>query len=142
MNNTVVLVARIFLAAIFVLSGFAKLTDPGSIELPFSTAGMIAGRGLPAPVVLAYLAGLLEFLGGVAVLIGFQTRIAGWALALFSIAAGLLFHLGATGDQTMDMINQIMLMKNVAIAGGFLLLAVYGPGALSVDARRGVAVHA
>jgi putative oxidoreductase len=42
----------------------------------------------------------------------------------------------------MDMINQIMLMKNVTIAGGFLLLAVYGPGALSVDARRGVPAHA
>jgi putative oxidoreductase len=142
MNNVVVLIARIFLAVIFVLSGLLKLTDPGSAEVPFSTVGMIAGRGLPAPLVLAYLAGLLEFLGGIAVLIGFQTRIAGWALAFFSIAAGLLFHLSPTGDQAMDMINQIMLMKNVAIAGGFMLLAVYGPGALSVDARRGVPVHA
>ena len=108
MNNAIVLVARIFLAAIFVLAGFGKLTDPGS-DVPFSTVGMIAGRGLPAPVVLAYLAGLVELLGGLAVLVGFQTRIAAWALALFCIAAGLLFHLGPTGDQMMDMINQIML---------------------------------
>lgn len=138
MNNVVLLVARIFLAVLFILAGFGKLADPGTADAAFSTAGMIAGRGLPAPVALAYLAGLVELLGGLAVLVGFQTRIAAWVLAAFSVAAALLFHLGSTGDATMDMINQIMLLKNFAIAGGFLVLAVQGAGALSVDARRGL----
>ena len=137
MNNVVVLIGRIFLAVMFVLAGFGKLTDPGTADAAFSTAGMIAGRGLPMPVVLAYLAGLVELLGGLAVLVGFQTRIAAWTLALFSLAAGFLFHFSPTGDPTMDMINQIMLMKNITIAGGFLVLATYGAGAYSVDAYRG-----
>jgi putative oxidoreductase len=137
MNSAVLLVARIFLAAIFITAGFAKLGDPGTADAAFSTAGMIAGRGLPMPVLLAYLAGLVELVGGVVVLVGFQTRIASWALALFSLAAGFLFHFSPTGDQMMDMINQIMLMKNIAIAGGFLVLATHGAGALSVDARVG-----
>lgn len=142
MNNVIVLVGRILLAALFLLAGFGKLTDPGSAEAAYSAAGMIAGRGLPAPVALAYLGGLVEVLGGLAVLIGFQTRIAAWALALFSVATAFLFHFGATGDATTDMINQIMFLKNLSIAGGFLVLGAHGAGALSVDARRGAAVYA
>jgi putative oxidoreductase len=136
-NSVILLVSRILLAVMFILAGFGKLTDPGTVEAGFSTVGMIAGRGLPAPLVLAYLAGLVELLGGLAVLVGFQTRIASWALALFCVASGVLFHMGATGDAMMDTINSIMLMKNLAIAGGFLALSIAGAGALSVDARRG-----
>ena len=50
MNNVIVLIGRIFLAVIFILAGFGKLADPGIAEAAFSTAGMIAGRGLPMPV--------------------------------------------------------------------------------------------
>lgn len=135
-SSAVLLVGRILLAIIFVLSGFAKLTDPGTAENAYSAAGMVAGKGLPAPVILTYLAGLLELVGGLAIIAGFQTRIAAWALAIFTVVAGFLFHFGATGDATQDYINQIMLMKNLAIAGGFMILATFGPGSLSVDARR------
>jgi putative oxidoreductase len=135
-TNLHLLVGRILLALIFVFAGFAKLADPGTIDNAWSTAGMIAGKGLPLAVVLAYLAGLVELLGGLAILVGFQTRLAAWALAAFSVAAGLLFHTGTTGDAGMDVINQIMLMKNLAIAGGFLALAAHGAGAWSLDARR------
>lgn len=136
-GSAVVLVGRILIALIFVLSGFAKLTDPGTAENAYSAAGMVAGKGLPAPVILTYLAGLLELVGGLAIIVGYQTRIAAWALAAFSVVAGFLFHFGATGDATQDYINQIMLMKNLAMAGGFLVLATFGPGSLSIDARRG-----
>jgi putative oxidoreductase len=142
MNNVVVLLGRIFLAVLFILAGFGKLTDPGTQDAAFSTVGMIAGRGLPAPLVLAYLAGLVELLGGLAILVGFQTRIAAWALSIFTLATAFLFHFGATGDAMTDTINQIMFLKNFAIAGGFLVLGAYGAGALSVDARRGVAAYA
>lgn len=135
-TNLQLLVGRLLLALIFIVSGLAKLADPGTLDNAWSTAGMIAGKGLPMPVVLAYLAGLLEFAGGLAVLVGFQTRIASWLLAAFTVVAGLLFHTGATGDAGMDLINQIMLMKNLAIAGGFLALASHGAGAWSLDARR------
>jgi len=132
MSNVLILVARILLSFMFIMSGFGKLSDP------VGTAGMITGAGLPAASVLAYLAGLFELLAGIAVLIGFQTRIAGWALAAFCVFTGLVFHLPyANGTELVNILNQIMVMKNITLAGAYILLATFGPGALSLDARRG-----
>ena len=70
-------------------------------------------------------------LGAVAIMIGFHTRLVAALLALFSIASAALFH-WVPGDQ----IQTIMFMKNLAIAGGFLVLVANGAGAWSIDARR------
>ncbi len=141
-QNTVLLVARILLSFMFIYSGFGKLMDPAG------TAGMIAGAGMPAATVLGYLAGLFELVTGVAVLIGFQTKIVGWALALFCVFTGVMFHSGTVAvpgwpDAALGWINAlngIMLMKNFTLAGAYILLATFGPGLYSVDARRGAAV--
>lgn len=125
MNSVIVLVARILLSIIFILSGFGKLTDISG------TAGYFAMYHMPAAGLVAVIAGLVEFLGGLAVLVGFQTRIAAWILAVFSIATALIAH-----TNWADMMEFINFQKNLAMAGGFLLLANYGPDALSVDARR------
>ena len=138
-NNIIILVARILLAFMFIFAGFGKLADPAG------TVGMIAGAGMPAATALAYLAGLFEFVAGLAVLVGFQTKIAGWAIALFCIFTGVMFHSGTVAvpgwpDAALGWINTlngIMLMKNVTLAGAYILLATYGPGLYSVDARRG-----
>ncbi|MGB7336451.1 MAG: DoxX family protein, partial [Salaquimonas sp.] len=66
------------------------------------------------------------------ILVGFKTRLAAYALALFCLVAGLIFHFYPSVQA--EMIN---FMKNLAIAGGFLALSVSGPGAYSLDARRG-----
>ena len=76
--------------------------------------------------------GLLETVGGIAILVGYRTREAAWALAAFSVLTGLLFHF-----QPSDQMQMISFMKNLAIAGGFLSLANAGAGAFSLDARRG-----
>ncbi|TWF57330.1 DoxX family protein [Neorhizobium alkalisoli] len=138
-QNIVILVARILLSFIFIYSGFGKLTDPAG------TAGMITGAGLPAATALAYLAGLFEFVTGLAVLVGFQTKIVGWALALFCMFTGAVFHSGTVAvpgwpDAALGWINAlngIMLMKNFTLAGAYILLATFGPGLYSIDARRG-----
>jgi putative oxidoreductase len=123
--SAVVLIGRIFLALMFILAGFGKLTAIGG------TAGYFASMGIPAPSVMAVVVGLVELLGGLAVLLGFRTREAAWMLALFTIAATLLAHMNwADGMQFM------IFQKNLAVAGGFLVLASFGPGALSIDARR------
>jgi len=127
MNNVVVLIGRILLAAIFILSGFAKLSDISG------TAAYFAMYHLPGGVATAAAVGLVELLGGAAILIGFQTRIAAWLLAAFTVATALVAHMNWA-----DMMQLINFQKNLAMAGGFLVLATYGPGALSVDARRGV----
>ncbi|MUO78457.1 DoxX family membrane protein [Agrobacterium vitis] len=138
-NNAILLLARILLSFIFILSGFGKLTDPAS------TAGMITGAGLPAATALAYLAGAFELITGLSVLVGFQTKIVGWALALFCVFTGAVFHSGTVAvpgwpDAALGWINTlngIMMMKNFTLAGAYILLATVGAGAYSLDARRG-----
>ncbi|MCG6856722.1 MAG: DoxX family protein [Salaquimonas sp.] len=127
-NNIVLLVARILIAAIFIISGLQKFT---AID---GTAGYIASVGLPAATLLAWLSAIFETLAGVAILIGFFTRPAAWLLAAFCVVTGLFFHFDP--ENQMQMVN---FMKNLAMAGGFLALAITGPGSISVDARRGAA---
>lgn len=139
MNNYILLVARILLSFMFILSGFGKLADPAG------TAGMITGAGLPAATALAYLAGIFELVSGLLVLVGFQTRLVGYALAAFCVFTGLVFHTGAVAVPGwppealgwINTLNQIMVMKNLTLAGAYLFLATFGPGAISLDARRG-----
>ena len=138
-NSAVLLIARILLSFMFIYAGFGKLTDPAG------TAGMISGAGMPAATALAYLAGLFELVTGLAVLVGFQTRIVGWALAVFCVFTGIMFHSGTVAvpgwpDAALGWINglnSVMLMKNFTLAGAYILLATAGAGAYSVDARRG-----
>ena len=143
-NNALILIARVLLSFIFIYSGYGKLIDPAG------TAGMITGAGLPAATALAYLAGLFELVAGLFVLVGFQTRITAWALALFCVFTGLMFHSGTVAVEGwpegalgwINALNGIMMMKNITLAGAYILLATFGPGAYSLDARRGVAVAA
>jgi putative oxidoreductase len=123
--NVVLLIAPILFAIIFVMSGFGKLTNIAG------TAAYFANYSLPMPTATAVIVGLIEFLGGLAILLGFRTRIAAWVLAIFTVATALVAHTDF-GDQ-MQMIN---FMKNLAIAGGFLALAVEGAGSISLDGRR------
>jgi putative oxidoreductase len=121
-----ILVGRILLAAMFVLAGFGKLTDIAG------TAGWFGSIGLPAPTIVAVLVGLLELVAGLAIVVGFQTRIAALALAVFTIGATLIAH-----TDFADMTQFLFFQKNFAVVGGLLVLAFAGAGALSVDARRG-----
>ena len=121
--NVLNLVGRIGLALIFVTAGFSKITGYDA------TAGYMESMGVPSLVLPLVI--LLELGGGLAIIAGFFTKPIALALAAFSVAAAVLFH-GNTADQ----LQMIMFMKNIGLAGGFLLLAANGPGAYSVDAKR------
>ncbi|HWD12769.1 DoxX family protein [Pseudochrobactrum sp. sp1633] len=123
-NSAVILIARIFLSILFILAGWAKLTG---LE---GTAQYFGAIGLPVPTVTAVLVGLVEFVGGLAILVGFKTRIAAVIVALFTIGATLVAHMDFA-----EGMNAMMAQKNLAIAGGLLLLAITGAGAFSVDGR-------
>jgi putative oxidoreductase len=117
------LAGRVLLGAIFLMSGLGKI---GAYA---GTAGYMASVGVPGallPVVIA-----LEVLGAIAIIIGWKTRITALLLAGFTLLAGVLFH-----NNFADQIQMIMFLKNVAISGGFLLLAAHGAGALSLDSRH------
>lgn len=113
---------RILMALIFIVAGLGKLGDVQGF------AGYMASGGIPA--VLAWPAVLFEILAGLALLVGFLTRPVALALAAFSIVTALLYHFDM-GNQ----IQQIMFLKNLAMAGGYLAFAAYGAGAFSVDNR-------
>ena len=130
LQSTTVLVGRVLLGLIFVLSGFAKISG---FE---GTAGYIASKGLPLPQLVAALAIVIELGGGLALMAGLYTRQVVVALAAFSILAGFIFHNFWAMPQAEQMANQINVLKNLAIAGGMLVVAAFGPGRLSLDARR------
>lgn len=125
MNNALLLAARILLSFMFVMAGAQKFGDLGG------TAGYIASVGLPAGMVLSPLSAVFEVVAGVAVLVGFQTRIAAWLLAAFCVFTAFVFHYAPA-----DMMQTLLLTKNLTIAGGLLALSVAGAGAWSFDARR------
>jgi putative oxidoreductase len=123
LNDLALLVARMLLAAIFIKAGWDKFW--GYQEAAgYMTKGGVPGSLLPLVI-------FTEFVGGLLILVGWQTRCAALALAGFTVVAALLFHwdLGNRGQV-------IHLYKNLAIAGGFLALFASGAGAYSVDGRR------
>src|SRR5688572_30443322 len=122
LSNAADLTGRILIAAIFLESGLGKISGYAA------TQGYMAANGVPGallPVVIA-----VEVLGALAIIIGYRTRLAAVVLAAFTLAAGLLFH-NVPGDQ----MQHILLLKNIGIAGGFLILYARGAGAWSLDAR-------
>ena len=125
-----VVIARILLALMFVLAGFGKLTG---LE---GTAGYIASKGLPAPMLLAVAAGVVELVAGVLLIIGWQARWAALALAAFTVVASVIFHNFWAMPAAQQMTQQLMFMKNIAVVGGLLLVFAFGAGSLSLDARR------
>ncbi len=125
MNNTIQLIARVFLAHMFLLAGLSKLGEAAYA----GTQGYMEAMGVPGmllPLVIA-----LEIGGAVLILVGWQTRWAALALAGFTLVAAAIFH-----NDFADQMQSIMFMKNVAIAGGLLLLATHGPGAWSIEGYR------
>lgn len=124
-SSAVVLVGRVFLSSLFILAGYAKLTGLAG------TAGWFGSIGLPLPMLTAVVVGLLELFGGLAILVGFQTRLAAIALAIFTLAATAIAHLDFS-----DQMQVLLFQKNISITGGLLILAAFGAGALSIDNRR------
>ena len=124
------LAGRILLALMFIPAGFGKLTNIGG------TAGYIASGGLPFPSVLAVLVGALELFGGLALVIGFKVRWVGLAMALFTLAASMLFHPFWSVPEAQQMVTKLVFMKNISVVGGMLLISALGAGALSLDERR------
>lgn len=119
MNDTIKLVARVLLAAIFIIAGYQKI---GGYE---GTAGWMSSMGVSGALLPLVI--LLELGGGLALLVGFMSRYAALALAVFSVLAALIFHFNFA-DQT----QSIMFMKNLAIAGGLLMVFAAGPGAYAI----------
>jgi len=116
-------IGRVLMAIMFIQGGVEKMFGYAGAQGYMEAAGV---PGVLLPLVI-----LTEAGGGLCVLLGLFTRWAAIALAGFCVLAAILFHW-----QPGDMMQMINFMKNITIAGGFLVLAGAGPGALALDNRR------
>ncbi|MFM6962107.1 MAG: DoxX family protein [Polynucleobacter victoriensis] len=128
-SNPLALVGRLLMAVIFIMAGISKISG-------FSgTAGYIASVGLPMPEALTAATIVLEVVGGLALVVGYRLRLFAVLLAGFTLLAGLFFHNFWAMPPEVQHIQQIMFMKNLSIAGGLLIIAAFGGGAWSLDAK-------
>lgn len=118
-------VGRILISLIFVLSGLSKLAAPAM------TIGYIESVGLPLPTLAYGTAVIVEIIGGLALALGYQTRLVAAVLAVFSVATAVSFH-----NELADLNQFIHFFKNIAIAGGLLNVIALGGGKLSIDGWR------
>ena len=123
------LIGRIALGVLFVPSGYGKLMDPSRMT------AMLTGKGFPAPMAWAYLAGAVELVGGIAIIVGLKTRTAALLLFIFTLVAAYLGHPYWTITDAARTNQYIHFWKDIAIAGGFLFVFVRGAGAFSLDRR-------
>lgn len=128
-NNTVLLLARVLLAAIFIIAGLGKLS--GGIEGMAGVAGWVASKGIPAALPLTWGAAIFEVVAGLLILVGYKTRLVCYALAAFCVFTAVVFH-----NNLADQNDFNAFLKNFAIAGGYLALSIVGAGTFSLDAKR------
>nr|WP_024965844.1 DoxX family protein [Pantoea sp. IMH] len=114
------LIARILMPVLFIVAGWGKITGYAGTQQYMESMG-VPGFFLPLTI-------LLEFGGGLAILFGFLTRFTAIVTVIFTLLTAFLFHSDASVAG-----NSINFMKNMSIAGGYLLLFITGPGALSID---------
>jgi putative oxidoreductase len=137
MPDVVNLISRVLLSSVFIVYGLFKFMDVSSITNSAGTKrfmDLIAG-GAPAPTWLGYLIAAIEFLGGIAILVGFKTRWIAWAFVAWLIVVTYFGHPFWTMDGQPRGLNMVNFYKNLAIIGGYLLLATAGGGRYSVDGQ-------
>jgi len=124
-SPTIEFTGRVLLALLFLVAGIGKIGNYAGTVAYMTSLGV---PGALLPVVIA-----AEVLGGLAIIFGWQTRIAALCIAGFSLLTAVIFH-----RHFDDQIQSTMFLKNVSIAGGFQLLAANGAGPVSLDRRRGM----
>ena len=114
---------RLLLSIIFIFAGIGKITDYATTQGYMESVGV---PGMLLPLVIAF-----EVLGGIAILLGYKARLIAFLFAGFSIVSAIIFHQFWTDESQM-----ISFMKNISIAGGFLMIFAHGAGAYSIDNKR------
>ena len=131
MKDSGLLLGRVLLGVIFLTSGYAKLMHLDAF------AQSLASRGVPMSGPLSVLGALVECLGGLAIVIGFQVRWVSLLMILFVIVATAISHRYWELADAARRTQQTQFMKNLAIIGGFLLLMASGGGRFSLDRLLG-----
>ncbi|MGD1023818.1 MAG: DoxX family protein [Candidatus Sulfotelmatobacter sp.] len=127
--GAIVLVGRLLFAAIFIMSGPRHFLS--------QTIAYAASQGVPMASIAVPFAGLLAFLGGLSILLGYRARLGAWLIVLFLVGVTPMMHkFWAVTDPMMYQMQFVMFMKNLSMLGGALLITQLGSGPWSLDARR------
>ncbi|MDZ4740183.1 MAG: DoxX family protein [Alphaproteobacteria bacterium] len=131
-ENIAPLVGRVMIAAIFILAGFEKLQHWNASALSMAQHGMsMIGPSLALAIVV-------EIGAGIALIIGFRARLMALALFMFTLVVSFVMHdFWAIGDAELARVEMQLFAKNMAIAGGLLMLVGLGAGGWSYDSVRG-----
>jgi len=129
-QNTLALIGRALIALLFIPAGFSKIAGFAG------TAGYIASKGVPLPELCAAIAIGAELGLGLLILVGLQARWAALGLAIFTFVITFIFHNFWAVDAAQKMMQQQAFFKNLAITGGLLVIAAFGAGGYSLDAKR------
>jgi len=124
LNTVSAPIGRLLISFIFLMSGLNKISNYAN------TSGWMESMGVSSSLLPLVI--IIEILAAIAIILGWKTKIAAFLLAGFCILSGLIFH-----NDFSNQVKMIMLMKNFAIAGGFLILVVNGPGNFSLDKKIG-----
>jgi putative oxidoreductase len=130
LQDTLALIGRLVLAWFFVPAGWGKIAGYAG------TVAYATKAGLPMPEIGVAIGLAIELLGGLMLLVGFKTRWAALALAVFTAVAAFYFHNYWAMPEAQQMMQKLNFTKNLAIAAGLLAFAAFGPGRISLDGRR------
>jgi len=126
-----VLLGRILFSLIFVKSSFGHFSA--------GTIGYAAAQGVPLASIAVPVSGVLALLGCLSVAFGYKAKFGAWLLVLFLVPVTIMMHrFWGLPDAQAAMMQQIHFMKNLSMLGGALLIAHFGPGPLSLDARNDI----
>ena len=128
-SDALSLIGRIFLAAIFVWSGFGKISGFEGL------VGQIASKGFPAAQVFAVATIVVEVGVSLMLVAGWKARWAAFLLAAFTAMVTFFFHNFWAAPEAQKMMQELQFMKNLALIGGLLMVTAFGPGRLSIDKR-------
>lgn len=122
MKQIIPLLGRVFISLIFLLAGFDKIMNPGA------SRDYMAQAGLPFTGLFLVAAIVLEIGGGLSLLLGYKARYGATVLVLFLVPATLIFHIDFQNP-----VQVVMFLKNLAMIGGLLMVAHFGPGSFAID---------
>lgn len=124
----VVLAGRVLFTLIFLMSGFTHFSS--------QTIAFAASQGVPLASVIVPASGILAFLGGLSVLLGYHAKLGGWLIALFLVGVTPMHKFWGIADPMMQQMQMVMFLKNLTMLGGALLISQFGSGPLSLDSKK------
>ncbi|MDB9743372.1 DoxX family protein [Pelagibacteraceae bacterium] len=123
MSSLLDLIGRVFISVLFLLSAYSKILNYSE------TVNWMEGFGVPGFLLIPTIA--LEIILPILIIVGYHTRLAATLLALFSIITAFIFH-----SNFADQMQMISFLKNIGLAGGFILVAVNGPKNWAIESKK------